>query len=156
MMRHNRMLRDVVSCCCLSLVIGCGRTGPPVIDVEGTITKDGIPVSNAVVQFHPDKGRPSACRTDAEGYYRPEFSDQVPYGVMPGTAKVSLQVTQERIDEPINLNDTSKYHPEMREIIRYFGNWNSTPLEVEVSAENDQIDIELSDYWPEETETTEQ
>jgi hypothetical protein len=113
--------------------------------VSGRITKGGRPVSNAVVQFYPEKGRPSSARTDSDGHYELEFSEDIPKGAVPGKHKVSLQVLQERIDEPVNLKDP-KYHPDMSEIRNRFGNWQTTPLQVEVRHDQPVIDIELDSY----------
>ena len=125
-------------------VAGCGPAGPDVVEVSGRITKGGRPVSNVVVQFYPDKGRPSAARTDDDGHYELEFSEDIPKGAMPGKHRVSLHVVQERIDQPINLKDP-KYHSDMPEILRNFGDWKTTKLEVEVRHEQPVINIELDD-----------
>ena len=124
---------------------GCGSDGPEVVEVTGRITKGGQPVSNVVVQFYPEKGRPSAGRTDDDGRYELEFSEEIPKGALPGVHKVSLQVLQERIDEAVNLKDP-KYHAEMPEILQHFGNWDTTKLKIEVRSDQTVIDIELDDY----------
>ncbi|MEM9657433.1 MAG: hypothetical protein AAF961_03645 [Planctomycetota bacterium] len=129
----------------LAVSAGCGGSGPDVVEVSGRITKGGQPVSHAVIQFYPEQGRPSAGRSDGDGRYAPEFSQEISHGVMPGKSKVTIQVVQERIDEPINLN-APKYHPEMAEIVKRFGDWKRTPLEFDVTHEAPVIDIELDDY----------
>lgn len=134
--------------CALTLLLaGCGPKGPDVVKVRGTITKGGKPVSSMVVQFIPEKGRSSAARTDENGYYELEFSEAVPKGALPGNHSVSLQVTQDSIDEPVNLKDP-KYHPDTKSILRDFGNWKTTKLKVEVTHDQPVIDIELDDYEP--------
>ena len=124
---------------------GCGPKGPDVVKVRGTITKGGRPVSNMVVQFYPEKGRQSAARTDDNGYYELEFSEEIPKGAVPGKHRVSLQVVQESIDAPINLKDP-KYHPDIKDIVSNFGDWKNTRLQVEVTHNQPVIDIELDDY----------
>jgi hypothetical protein len=138
----------ILVACCGAVVFscgGCGPKGPDVVKVTGTITKGGRPVSNMVVQFYPEKGRPSAARTDDNGFYELEFSEAVPKGAVPGKHNVSLQVLQESIDKPINLKDP-KYHPDTRAILRDFGNWKNTKLQVEVTHDQPVVDIELDDY----------
>ena len=125
--------------------VGCGPDGPEVVGVTGRITKGGRPVSNVVVQFNPEKGRPSTARTDDDGRYKLEFSEEIPMGAVPGLHKVSLQVLPERIDEGVNLKDP-KYHPEMAEILRHFGDWSKTKLKIEVRSDQPVIDIELDDH----------
>jgi hypothetical protein len=121
---------------------GCGPSGPDVVPVSGRITKGGRPVSIVAVQFYPEQGRPSSARTDNDGRYELEFSEDIPKGAVPGKHRVSIQVVQERIDQPINLKDP-KYHPEMPEILKNFGDWQTTKLQVEVSHDQPVIDIEL-------------
>ena len=124
---------------------GCGPKGPDVVKVRGTITKGGRPVSHMVVQFYPEKGRPSAARTDDSGYYELEFSEEIPKGALPGKHRVSLQVVQERIDTPINLKDP-KYHSDIKDILLNFGDWKNTKLQVEVTHDEPVMDLELEDY----------
>ena len=124
---------------------GCGRKGPDVVKVRGTITKGGRPVSNMVVQFYPEKGRPSAARTDDNGYYELEFSEEIPKGAELGKHRVSLQVVQESIDDPINLKDP-KYHPDIKDVLTDFRDWKNSRLQVEVTHDQPVIDIELDDY----------
>ncbi len=134
--------------CWIAVVIctaGCGPKGPDVVEVRGRITKGGRPVSHVVVQFYPEQGRPSAARTDGDGNYELEFSEDIPKGAMPGKHNVSIQIVQERIDEPINLKDP-KYHPEMAQILKNFGDWSNTKLQVEVRHEQPVIDIELDNF----------
>ncbi len=124
---------------------GCGRSGPDVVEVSGTITKSGKPVSHVLVHFRPDKGRSSSGRTDAEGYYELQFSRRIPRGAVPGQHRVYFAVQQERIDEPLNLSDP-KFHPETREIVQACGSYESTPVKIEVTHEEPVIDIELDEF----------
>ncbi len=126
-------------------ISGCGPSGPDVVAVSGRITKSGQPVSNMVVQFYPDRGRPSAARTDDDGYYELEFSEEIPKGAVPGPHRVILQVLQESIDEPINLAD-KKYHPQTAQILQRFGNWQTTELKVEVRHDQPVMNLELDDF----------
>jgi hypothetical protein len=52
--------------------LGCGRGDLPALgDVEGTITLDGQPLENVMVQFHAEKGgRPGSGVTDKNGKYK--------------------------------------------------------------------------------------
>lgn len=54
------------------LAAGCGRSGPDVQFVEGTVRLDGGPVAGAVVNFHPlqQGSLPATGSTDASGRYR--------------------------------------------------------------------------------------
>jgi hypothetical protein len=50
---------------------GCSGQGdrPPLGRVSGTVTLDGQPLADLEVTFSPEKGRPSAGRTDGSGRY---------------------------------------------------------------------------------------
>ncbi|MBN2295894.1 MAG: carboxypeptidase regulatory-like domain-containing protein [Pirellulales bacterium] len=51
------------------LALGCGSGAPAVATVEGTITLDGQPLSDARVIFEPVNGRRSMAITDESGRY---------------------------------------------------------------------------------------
>jgi hypothetical protein len=66
---------------------------------------------------------------------------------MQGTCRISIQVVPESIDKPVDLND-AKYHPETKAIIQRFGDWRMSPLQIEVTPTQPEIDIELDDHLP--------
>ena len=77
---------------CLVLgCIGCGPSGPKLVEVTGSVTLDGKPVPNAIVTFNPDfaGGSNSLGKTDANGKYRLEFS-QDRTGAMVGKHLVEI------------------------------------------------------------------
>jgi hypothetical protein len=60
-----------MSVCLLSVTIGCGRKGPAVEFVEGTVLVDGGPVVGADVGFSPiSVGLSAHGRTDSAGKFR--------------------------------------------------------------------------------------
>lgn len=67
--KHGVML--VAAVFVLALNFGCGgRELPELAPVEGTVTLDGKPVPNVMVQFLPENGgRPSTGTTDDQGHY---------------------------------------------------------------------------------------
>ena len=71
------------------LCVGCGRGGPDIARVEGTITLDGKPLPNAAVVFIPENGRPAGGRTDSDGKYVLTFSEGRK-GALLGKAKVRV------------------------------------------------------------------
>lgn len=77
-------------------LIGCGGVSdrPELGYVEGTVTMDGKPVPNATVIFQKSGARPSAARTDKEGYYELVYTDEV-NGVALGTHKVFISTFSE-------------------------------------------------------------
>lgn len=53
----------------LSWVVGCGKSGPQIVPVSGTVTLDGNPIDKAGVMFIPDTGRPATGVTDPQGHF---------------------------------------------------------------------------------------
>lgn len=75
--------------------LGCGRGDLPDLGrVEGTVTLDGAPLADAFVEFHPESGRPSSCRTDAQGRYRPLYIRAIA-GVRLGPSAVVISTARD-------------------------------------------------------------
>jgi hypothetical protein len=85
------------------------------------------------------------ARTDADGRYELEFSKDIPYGAVPGRHTVFFRVSQERIDEPLNLKD-KKFHPQTAQILKQFASKETSPCTVEVKHESPEVNIELDDF----------
>lgn len=68
------MIRDrlfLLALPCLLLAAGCGQRGPALQPVEGFVTLDGSPCSDALIGFSPiGEGLPAVGRTGADGSYR--------------------------------------------------------------------------------------
>ncbi len=77
------------------ILSGCGSSGSPIVAVHGLVKLDGKPVPEAVVQFVPEKGRPSTGITDANGRYDLVYThDQK--GALIGTHKVKITTGREK------------------------------------------------------------
>jgi len=74
-------------------VTGCGPSGPEIAYVTGRVTMDGKPLANATVVFIPENGRPAGARTDADGKYVLNFTEDR-RGAIPG--KNSIRITTQR------------------------------------------------------------
>ena len=89
---------------------GCGKGGPPIEHVEGTVTMDGQPLKNATVLFVPQSGgRPAAAATDENGHYVLTFTEGR-RGAMLGPNKVQIS-TQADPGETLE-GDPIPGHPE--------------------------------------------
>jgi hypothetical protein len=71
-----------------SMLAGCGNSG--VVSVSGTLTYKGKPVTNAFVNFVPEKGRPSMGETDEKGRFTLTYDPQTK-GAQIGKHKVFVQ-----------------------------------------------------------------
>lgn len=78
----------------LSLVAGCGDSGPTTYPVTGTVKLDGVAVERATVTFLPDdmeNGKPAVGQTDADGNY---FLTSVVSGDGAVAGSYKIQVTK--------------------------------------------------------------
>ncbi len=90
----------------LSLVVGCGESGPELVDAQGIVTLDGKPLPNATVTFSPTNGQgsPAYGVTDAMGHYTLNFTRDRS-GVMPGNHDVMIKT------EKLNPEDLADGEP---------------------------------------------
>ncbi len=122
------MLRLVVRVLLCSFMatamIGCGPGGPEIARVQGTVTMDGKPLPAAVIMFVPQKGRPSASETDANGKYTLEFSAGRK-GAIPGINRVEINTAR------LAYEKDGKQYPAVKESVPAQYNRN-TELEFNV------------------------
>lgn len=92
-------------------VLGCGQTAPSLADVAGSVTLDGKPVSNVMVEFQPVNGggSPSIGYTDLDGVYRLRFTRER-WGALPGTHLVRIDFDLESHDRRPGLPIPAKYN----------------------------------------------
>lgn len=97
------MANVLVAFVVVATTVGCGdRDMPKLGRVSGTVTLDGAPLAGAFVEFRPDRGRPSSCRTDAAGRYRPLYIRGIE-GVCLGPGTVLI--TTARDEQPATAPD---------------------------------------------------
>jgi hypothetical protein len=82
----------------LILLCGCGRQGPKLGQVQGTVTLDGQPLKHAAVIFEPKAGgRASMAVTDASGHYELTYLRDAK-GALIGPHRVKISTASE--DDP--------------------------------------------------------
>jgi hypothetical protein len=134
--------RPILAVCVLPwLVTGCGSSGPRVVKVTGTVTHGGKPVPKLFLHFEPQHGRPSWGVTDKDGRYSLHYEKDRD-GAETGTHKVWVDVRAAHPGEEAELN-TLKRQPPMRSILQKYGKYETTPKTVEVSEDNQVIDLAL-------------
>ncbi len=125
--------------------IGCGRdSGPSLVDISGTLSRHGEPLAGYGVQFIPESGRPSDAVTDANGQYRLQYTANRKGAVL-GRHRVIITSFQTSDDELQAAIDEGRYRdipPEIGDILKRYGDLNSTPLQFDIS-EAQVLDIEL-------------
>ena len=89
----RRVLCSVLMGACCAVATGCAR-GPTPVSVRGTLTKDGQPVANVMIQAAPDGNaadtKVAYGHTDSTGAFVMKTLPQGD-GVIPGTYRVTLQ-----------------------------------------------------------------
>jgi hypothetical protein len=107
MVNIYQMLSGRVASCSLFCIVaslalasnsGCGRSGPEIATVSGTVTLDNQPLQGAIILFTPDLGRASRGRSGADGTYELRYSGNEA-GALVGQHKVSISTRS--IDEDV-------------------------------------------------------
>jgi hypothetical protein len=73
--------------------------------VTGTITLDDQPLTDTVVVFHPDNGRPARGKTDEEGKYELTYIGNTP-GCKVGHNRVEVGPTEEGEEDSEDATNT--------------------------------------------------
>jgi hypothetical protein len=111
--------------------------------VTGTVTRGGKAVDRLVVNFWPEQGRPSWGLTNADGHYTMKY-DKDRDGAVPGRHKVWVQLKPATPKEEADAaNGLFAPRPEINAILEKYGNFNSSPLTVEVKEDEQVIDLPL-------------
>jgi hypothetical protein len=152
--RRLAVLGVVVS---IPLFGGCGGGPVPVAEVEGIVKMGGKPLSNVRVQFMPDPnkgtaGPISAAATDEQGHFKLTCADQRS-GAVVGFHRVVIT------DMNVNLLRTPRHgrrdddekpvivkkkdQPAPRKIAEKYTSVSS-PLEVEVKRDKQEVEIDLT------------
>ncbi len=112
----------------VTLAAGCGRDGPNIGRVSGTITLDGDPLPNAGISFQQEGFRPSLGYTDEQGNYELTYLKDVK-GAVVGTHLVKINRLPTVEGQPF-AQLPPKYHAE-------------SELTAEVSSGSNKINFDL-------------
>ncbi len=132
--RGDSACRAVINPALLALVawiVGCGPgSGPSLVNVNGTLSHQGQPLSGVLVQFIPEGGgRASQGVTDADGGFTLQYTADR-QGAIPGQHRVVVM----RLDDETVLPGTLN--------LEQYGDLETTPLLLEVDG-NTALDIDL-------------
>jgi len=125
----------------LAAVLGCGQSGPKIVKIEGTVTRGGQPLKGFEVHFDPEKGRPSAAKTDEQGHYVLEYTPQIKGAVL-GKHKVYVWYFP---DDPQNkiAQEEGRWKPpaNVKAVLDKYGP-DKTPLKFDID-KSQTIDLKL-------------
>jgi len=136
---------------CLLAGGGCSR-GPRLAEVEGTVTLDGKPLDNVLVEFLPEASAGSSLRrstgkTDAAGHFQLTCDNQRP-GAVIGPHRVLVHDLEPYGDKFVGRGGSkdgpdATDRPPSRVPDRY-AQASQTPLHQEVKAGPQTVQIELT------------
>lgn len=124
-------------------LVGCGKAGPSLVPVKGTITVDGKPAEGAVLIFHPigGKGSIASAAADANGAFL--ITSNGTAGVAAGSYKVTATWPDPAKKPKVTLGSSPEDAPDLLEG-RYVS-VDKSPTTIEITAATKQLPpIELS------------
>ena len=141
------MLRSALCClsigAALTLVSGCGGSGPNVVPVSGTVTRGGKPVASLHINFMPEAGRPSWGTSDDQGKFTLNYDPQL-NGAEVGKHKVF--VTFRHASPKVEMDflaGKKTFHPDKKAIEEKYGRFETTPLVIEIKSAGQPVLLEL-------------
>jgi hypothetical protein len=122
---------------------GCGRGGPEIVPIEGTVTHNGEPVPNLRIYFVSIDGRPSWGDSDSNGHFALDYDGQNK-GAKVGTHKIWVFDLSTNVDPTAAMSGSARPNrsPVVGEIVQKYGQGKST-LEVEVKKADRNFQLKL-------------
>lgn len=125
---------------------GCSDSGMDVVPVEGTVTWNGEPVPNIVVEFMPTQGnRPSQGFTDENGHFKLNYTIDEE-GAEVGTHDVTFAwVADKQGQEPSEaVQEILKLHgaEAVQKNLKLHGE-DGTPIQVEITEPTENLELAL-------------
>ncbi len=118
-------------------LVGCGKAGPSLVPVKGTITVDGKPAEGAVLIFHPTGGKGSiaSAAADASGAF--VITSNGSAGVVTGSYKVTATWPDPAKKPKVTLGASPEDAPDLLEG-RYVS-VDKSPTTVEITAATKEL-----------------
>ncbi|QDT63880.1 transthyretin-like family protein [Calycomorphotria hydatis] len=134
-MSTQRVARGMFLISSALMFAACGPSNQPELGtVRGQITLNGEPLTDAIIKFYPQSGRPSSGKSDENGEYKLTYTSQRS-GALIGDHRVEISKPSGDWDGENELT------PEANLIDQKY-NSNST-LSATVTSGSNQIDFEL-------------
>jgi len=114
--------------------LGCNSSGPAIVPVSGTVTRNGKPVPFVSLYFQPTSGRPSVGNCDGEGRFKLGYTrDQDGAKVDTHTVFVVY----------VNGGAAGPPPADFQEIYKKYGTPELSPLKIEVKKAMKNLEIKL-------------
>lgn len=123
----------------LAFFAGCSDA-PPLVQVDGHVTRAGKPLSGVVLQFNPVDGRPSFGISDPEGKFILHYSKHYEGARM---GKHRVYVSFDRNAAPFDETGKQQLSEVQQAILKKYGSPEDSPLDVELREDNQLVEIRL-------------
>jgi hypothetical protein len=124
----------------LTLLAGCSDA-PELVQIQGRVTRGGKPVRGIVLEFHPEDGRPSWGKSDAEGRFKLNYSRNY-QGARLGKHRVFVSFDNTP-ETPYDESGKQRLNADQQAMIKKYGHLDSTPLEVDLHEDGQVVEIKL-------------
>lgn len=136
---------------CVTLATGCGKSGPPLVDVKGVVKLDGKPLGSAEMTFIPDPSNkhvtPGNAYSDADGSYVARYQDR--FGLAEG--KYIVTVRKSEVTDASKVPDAMKNDQAQLEMMgltkqtlkKDYSSPESSPFKIEVSSKAEPHNFDL-------------
>jgi hypothetical protein len=120
---------------------GCGPKGPTIVKVSGVAQRNGQPVPDIELTFHPAVGRPSWGITDAQGRFSLNY-DRDFTGAVVGKHKVTVR-GRPYATQAEEFSGKVTGPADIGAIREKFGDAEKTPLEFEITKATSDLIVPL-------------
>jgi hypothetical protein len=124
------------------LLAGCGPKGPTIVKVSGVAQRNGQPVPDIELTFHPAVGRPSWGITDAQGRFTLHYDRDFPDGVVVGKHKVTVR-GRPYATQAEEFSGKVTGPADIGAIREKFGDPEKTPLEFDITKATSDLVVPL-------------
>lgn len=124
----------------------CGKNGPEIVPVSGTVKYQDKPIADLILNFEPEDGRPSWAQTNESGNFQAKY-DASQDGVKVGKHKVWIiwqpkNILDQQIEQGLMKGKSSKT-PKIKQILSKYGDVKTTPLIIEITKPDSNLEIKL-------------
>jgi hypothetical protein len=121
--------------------VGCD-SGPKIVKIAGVATHKGEPISNLLIEFHPDSGRPSNATTNGEGRFEMSY-DPSRMGVQTGNVTVTAMIhPNSTADEGIGGAKRTSAAAK-KYITEKYGDRSKSPMKLEITTANENLELKF-------------
>ena len=138
------------------VIVGCGRSGPELAKVHGSVTFEGVAIKEGSVQFWPEHGRPARGSIAEDGSYQLTTFEPND-GAYVGQHRVTIKATTLSAPDP-EIDSTQAEIEHFRQkgakrirasrvvwvVPRKFAELDSSPLSATVETGSNEINFDIT------------